>query len=133
MKNMIDKLADSNYNWYRSGEGSESKLYDVFDPKYVRLAFEEKKVNLGHLIFGLDKWNSLDEPRSSTQLDPLLDMFSKRGSLIQFLVLTSVLRSSLVRCFCRNHNRLPNAEIQKKMGRNRKKLQKIGPNQFEMV
>ena len=52
------------------------------------------------------------------------------------LILSSVLRSGLVRFFCyfwtnRNSNRLPNTEIQKKPDRNRKKPQKTGPNQFE--
>jgi hypothetical protein len=33
---MISKLADLDNNWYRSGEGRKSILYDVFNPKYVR-------------------------------------------------------------------------------------------------
>ena len=66
---------------------SESTLYGIFDSKYVGLAFTEKKINLGNLIFGTDKWKALDGPVSETQLDPLTDMFSKQGELICFLVL----------------------------------------------
>lgn len=83
---MTSKLANLDGNWYRSGEESQSLLYDVFDPKYVKLAFDQKRVNLGHLIFGADKWKALNGPASEMQLDPLSDMFLKRGKLIPLLV-----------------------------------------------
>jgi hypothetical protein len=53
-------------------------LWDPFDPSYLRDAFNEKAINLGHLIFGSEKWETLNGPLSAI-LDPLSDLYSRRG------------------------------------------------------
>ena len=63
--------------------------------------------------------------------------FSNKGASHLFSS-PSEKRSSPVRFFCIfwvncNRNRLPSLEIQKKLDRNRQKLPKTGPNQFEPV
>ncbi|KIM37962.1 hypothetical protein M413DRAFT_30608 [Hebeloma cylindrosporum] len=73
-QDQIDKLASCESNWYRSGEGGKSELYDA---KYVHLAFDKKALNLGHLIFGPDRWKALGGSNSNTVLDLLSNMFSK--------------------------------------------------------
>ncbi|KAH7919662.1 hypothetical protein BV22DRAFT_1050902 [Leucogyrophana mollusca] len=52
-------------------------LFDVFEPTYIRLGLE-KEVNLGHLIFGEEKWRQLGGTVSQ-QDDALTQLFRQTG------------------------------------------------------
>ncbi|KDR67116.1 hypothetical protein GALMADRAFT_161738 [Galerina marginata CBS 339.88] len=62
--------------WYRD----RVPLYDAFEPLYLRDAFENKAVTLGHLIFGAEPWKTLTG-RKIIHSDPLSQMFKRQGLL----------------------------------------------------
>lgn len=58
-------------------------LYDVFEPTLIRDALESKKLKLGHLIFGFQRWKEFNPDwRLEPLSDPLTAMFLKRGQYI---------------------------------------------------
>lgn len=75
----MEYLEQHCFSWYRDSQSH--RLYDVFEPIYIRDAFEKKDINLGHLIFGDEIWMRLDGPVSCA-LDPLSLMFQRRGAMI---------------------------------------------------
>lgn len=52
-------------------------LYDVFEPTLVKCGLERDD-NLGHLVFGTERWRSMGRQVSKIR-DPLTEYFWKRG------------------------------------------------------
>lgn len=54
----IETLAAQNNIWYRyQTPGSKiPRIYDVFEPNYLRAGLELKDIHLGDLIFGQEEW-----------------------------------------------------------------------------
>jgi len=53
----IEILANQEAVWYRYPTLTDIPLlFDVFEPNYLRPAFELKDTHLGELIFGHDEW-----------------------------------------------------------------------------
>jgi len=74
--NFLDSIEEP---WYRS----EVELYDVFEPNYIRDSLTEKPLNLGDLIFGIEKWATLSNVSGPGTVitNPLAAMFHRRGIL----------------------------------------------------
>lgn len=58
VQDRLEGLSELPDTWYRA---TETELFDVFDPYFIREAFmpgkdHEDKIILGHLIFGMKEW-----------------------------------------------------------------------------
>jgi len=80
----IENFAGQDNVWYRYqmlGD-SDIPLYDVFEPNYLRPAFELKDTHLGELIFGYQEWASYGmKPGKS---NALTRMFAHEGDFIHY-------------------------------------------------
>ncbi|KAJ7572285.1 hypothetical protein C8J56DRAFT_1069015 [Mycena floridula] len=58
-----------------------AQLYDPFEPNFLSSALNREHCNLGHLIFGSEEWNQLQNERASIPQDPMTRLFAERGHL----------------------------------------------------
>ncbi|KAJ7577909.1 hypothetical protein C8J56DRAFT_1170696 [Mycena floridula] len=58
-----------------------AQLYDPFEPNFLSSALNREHCNLGHLIFGSEEWNQLQNERASIPQDPMTRLFAERGRL----------------------------------------------------
>ncbi|KAH8118043.1 hypothetical protein DFH11DRAFT_1808680 [Phellopilus nigrolimitatus] len=77
LHNILDACTHSGADWIRR---EEPKLVDTFEPTYLIEPLRLLQENLGHLIFGKERWLHLGGSMS-LQDDPLTLYFRKRGLL----------------------------------------------------
>ncbi|KZT21036.1 hypothetical protein NEOLEDRAFT_1019356, partial [Neolentinus lepideus HHB14362 ss-1] len=80
----LDNLSKQGSLWARS---TMDDLYDPFDPALVEPALRSSEFNLGHLIFGEEKWISLGGTKP-TVLDPLTKVYQSQRQLASCFSLT---------------------------------------------